>query len=228
MSEDSTKQTLTEIERKLIAFCEQKWFLTGTLPTPETLREKFDLSAKQINGILNNELVQQSFEGRGIPTIQGRDLTPTQILVLNAIINPSETRSERKILSDAGITAATMAGWRRDPRVQEYLLQRTEQLLGASIPDAHLALVDKVRAGDMSALKFYYEITGRYTGQNAGMDPRTLLEQVFGIIARYVKDPQVLMGISTEFMALAGIDSSSTLNSEAPVAGVIVNELEGL
>lgn len=218
---------LSEQYRKIIAYCEQKWFLGGVLPTPETLASTFHLSQREIKRFLDDELVQQSFDGRGIPVIQGRDLTPTQLLVLNAIINPSETRSERKILQDTGITAATMAGWRRDPRVQEYMLQRTEQLLGASIPDAHMALVDKVRAGDMSALKFYYEITGRYTGQNAGMDPRALLEQVFGIIARYVKDPQVLMGISTEFMALAGIDASTTLSNEAPVAGVIVSELEG-
>lgn len=212
---------LSENYRKIIAFCEQKWFLGGVLPTPETLAGTFHLSQKEIKRFLDDELVKQSFEGRGIPVINGRDLTPTQILVLNAIINPSETRSERKILSDASITAATFAGWRRDPKVQEYLLQRTEQLLGASIPEAHLALVDKVRAGDMSALKFYYEITGRYTGQNAGMDPRALLEQVFGIIAKYVKDPQVLMGISTEFMALAGIDASASLDNRP----VVINEL---
>jgi hypothetical protein len=229
MSEPSNKQGLSEKERRLVAFCEQEWFLRGHLPTPETLQNKFNYTARDLKRTLDSELIKKSFDSRGIPTIEGRELSPEQLTVINDIINPNDTRSERKILADAGISAKTFAGWRRDPVVQQYMLARTEQILGGAIPDAHLALVEKVRSGDMSALKFYYEVTGRYTGQNAGLDPRALLEKVFGIIAKYVDDPQALIGISTEFMALTGIDGGDKVNSGAPVAGVVVHsELEGL
>jgi hypothetical protein len=143
-------------------------------------------------------------------------------------MNLSDTRSERKKLSDLGISARTWEGWKRDPVVMEYMRERSEQILGAAIPEAHLALVDKVRAGDMSALKFYYEMTGRYTGQNNGLDPKVLLSKVFDIIAKHVTEPQILQAIASDFQLLAGVDQVGTVSStQPPVAGEVLEVTGG-
>lgn len=219
-------QTLSDKERRLIAYVEQQWFLEGSLPTPETLCEKFNYRPKALKEVLESELVKKSFDARGIPTIEGRELTPDQISAINEILNFSDTRSERKKLADMGISAKTWAGWRNNPAFKEYMLQRTEAILGGAIPDAHMALVERVRAGDMGALKFYYEMSGRYTGQGNGLDPKALLNRVFEIISLHVKDPNVLTAIAGELLGLTNVDQGSSLNSIPPVAGQVVANRE--
>jgi hypothetical protein len=214
---------LTEQQRSLLSYCEQQWFLHGRLPVAKVLCEKFKLKPSTLNEWLQSEIFKLNFEARGIPTIHANELTAEQTTVINAMLNLSDTRSERKKLSDLNISARTWEGWKRDPVVMEYMRERSEQILAGAIPDAHLALVDKVRAGDITALKFFYEMTGRYTGQTNGMDPRALLTKVFDIIAKHVTQPEVLQAIATEFQLLAGVDRVGSIKKEAPVAGQIVS-----
>lgn len=221
---------LTETQRNLLSYCEAQWYLHGKLPTPKALCDKYKLKPSTLNEWLKTEEFKLNFEARGIPTIHANELTAEQITVINTMLSLSDTRSERKKLSDMGIQARTWEGWKRDPVVMEYMREVSERLLADAIPDAHLALVDKVRAGDMSALKFYYEMSGRYTGQNNGVDPKALLGKVLDIISKHVTDPEVLQSIATDFMLLAGVDrlgNMSTKLEQPPVAGEVVHELGG-
>lgn len=219
---------ITELERKLIAHCEHSWFLKGVLPTPETLRTEFNLSQKRLNELLESEVVQANFKERGIPTIQGRSLTPDQLTAINTILNFTDTRSEKKKLADLGISQTTWNGWRQNPAFKEYLLQRTESILGDSIPDANMALVERARNGDLGAIKLVYEMTGRYRGNETGIDPRALLNKVLEIISIHVQDPETLLKISNDFAKLAGVASNDTVNTNPPVAGeVIRSQIEG-
>jgi len=183
------------------------------------------LTPKAVTAFLEKPEIKQSFEARGIPTIEAMGLTAQQVQVINLVLNLSDTRSERKKLSDENVTARVWEGWKKDPKVREYMRVRSEQILEGAIPEAHLALVDRVRSGDITALKFYYEMTGRYTGQQAGMDPRVLLTKVFDIITKHVQNPIALQAIAEDFKVLAGLDSGGCLNTmQAPVAGEIVSD----
>lgn len=216
---------LNDKERKIISYCEQQWFLQGVLPTPETLCDKFNITHRAIKQFLDNEEVQQSFDARGIPTISGRDLTPEMITALNTMLNVYDRRSERKKLADMGLTERKWDSWRRDPKVQEYMATRTEQILSGALPDAHLALVERVRNGDLGALKFYYEMTGRYTGQGSNLDIRDLLNRVFEVISLHVKDPATLTALAGGILGLAGIDPPATMNSEMDISQIPVAEV---
>lgn len=214
---------LTERDRRIIAYCEQAWFLHSKRPSLSDLASRFNMSTKAVESFFSNEIVQKSFEGRGVPILQISEISSDQILVINTMLNLSDTRSERKKLADFGVSAATWEGWKKDPKIADYMRNRSEQILAGAIPDAHLALVDKVRAGDMSALKFYYEMTGRYTGRDAGLDPRALLTKVFDIIAKHVQQPEILQAIATDFTLLAGVDQLGNMESNSPpVAGEVV------
>lgn len=211
-------------ERQIVNFLEMEWFLKGSLPTPKTLSEKFDMTQAAVGSFLNRAETKASLAARGMPQVAHiSGLSPEQVGFINQWCNLSDTRSERKKLSDAGITAKQWDGWKQDPKVKAYIAARAEEILGGAIPDAHLALVDKVRAGDMGALKFYYEMTGRYTGQQNGIDPRQLLNKVFDIIAKHVNNPIALDNIAKDLMGLVGsVDPGANVNTEAPVAGVVV------
>lgn len=212
-----------EKERQIIGYIESQWFLRGSRPTPQELAEKFQMTQQSIGTFLEREEVKASLTSRGIAPIEANDLTADQIRVINLILNLSDTRSERKKLADENISARTWEGWKKNPKVRAYMQARAEDILGAAIPDAHLALVDRVRTGDISALKFYYEMTGRYTGQNQGLDPKILLSKVFDIITRHVQNPIVLEAIAADFRLLAGLDQTASINNvQPPVAGEVV------
>lgn len=204
---------LTEKERNLIAYCEQAWFLEGRLPTPETLIEKFDYTPKALNQVLHDEEVVKSFEARGMPIVEGRDLTPEQITVINTMLNLADQRSERKKLSEMGISAKTWAGWKKNPKVQAYIARRSTSLLRESLPDAHLALVDNVRRGDLGSLKFLYEVTGTYTGNEKQLDIRMILEKVLEIIQTHVTEPATLLAIANDFKLLVALDKPGTIDT---------------
>lgn len=220
---------LTELERRIVAKCEFSWFLGSSLPTPETLREEFNLTQKGLNEILQSEGFKKSCEARGIPVIEGRTLTPDQLTAINTILNFADPRSEKKKLQDMQISQATWNGWRQSKAFKEYFLQRTEGILGDSIPDIHMALVDRARNGDLGAIKMVYEMTGRYKQDQGELNPRALVEKVFEIITQVVTDPAQLTAISDRFALLIGVDPSGTITNEPPVAGVVVqSQLEGL
>lgn len=219
---------ISELERRVIAYAEHRWFLRGSLPTPEEVAVEFNLSRKKTNELLESEVVVQNFKERGIPLIAGRTLTPEQVTAINVILNFTDPRSEKKKLQDMGISQAQWNGWRQSPAFKEYFLQRTEDILGSSIPDANMALVERARNGDLGAIKLVYEMTGRYRGAESGLDPKALLNKVLEIISIHVQDPQTLMAISQDFAKLAGVATPDTITNNPPVAGVVVpNQLEG-
>ena len=203
---------LTEQESRLIAFCEQQWFLSGKLPTPEQLSKTFSISHKKLNELLTK--LKDSFEERGMPVIEGRSLTPEQITLANTMLNLADQRSNRKKLQDAGVTPTKWDGWMQDPDMKEYMMTRSKQILEGALPDAHLALVENVKRGDLGSLKFYYEVSGFYTGKENQIDVRQILNKVLEILMIHVTDPEVLKKISRDLALLVGLDSPAKVETQ--------------
>lgn len=217
-------RVLSELERNLINYCETEWFLKGSLPTPERLCEEFKLTPKALNKILEEEIVQKSFTGRGMPVIEGRDLPVEQITAINTILNMTDSRSQKKKLQDMGISAQQWNGWKQSKQFKAYYAKRVEQIFGDALPDVHMALMDRAVNGDLGALKFYYEITGHYTGDGRAVDLKMILEQVFKIISMHVRDSSQLSAIAGDLLKLAGVDSVANVEPEPPVAGEVVSQ----
>ena len=206
--------TLSELERNLINFCETRWFLEGSLPTPETLQEKFRLTPKALQKILSKDLVVKSFEGRGMPVVEGRTLSPDQITAINTVLNKADGRSDAKKLRDMGVSPQQWAGWKQRADFKEYYRKRAENIFNEALPDAHLALVDRVSNGDLGAIKFYYEVTGHYTSEGKAVDLKMVLNRVFEIISLHIKNPEQLAAIGGDLLKLAGIDQPDIVVEE--------------
>lgn len=218
-------EVLSELERNLINFCEIEWFGKGSLPTPETLCDKFKLTPHALNKVLNKELVVKSFEGRGMPIVEGRELPVEQITAINEILNTTDTRSQKKKLQDLGISAQQWNGWKQNVAFKAYYKKRVEQIFGDALPDVHMALMDRAVNGDLGALKFYYEITGHYTGDGKAVDMKMILEQVFKIISMHVKDSHQLSAIAGDLLKLAGVDPVA--NMDTVQGETVPNQLQG-
>lgn len=116
-------------------------------------------------------------------------LQPLQLLVANTMLDLVDTRSQKKKLQDLGVSTMLYNLWLKDPIFQTFLQERAEAMLGENQHEAHLALLDKVRMGDMKAIQYYNEMTGRYapasstnSGTTIALDFKNLMIRVLEII----------------------------------------------
>lgn len=203
------EKALTSKDHELLTFIEQEYLLHGMVPTKEATVTRGVCSAVKYDAFFANPLARKALLVRGIsltPNATGV-LTPEQLASANLMLDLRDNRSQRNKLKDLGVPTQKWEAWLRDPAFQSYLQQRAENLLGDNLHESHLALVDRVRSGDVNAIKYYNEITGRYIpASTAKVDVNAVLMRVLEIIQKYVRDPEVLSGMAEELLALSTIN----------------------
>lgn len=197
--------TFNEKQWNLVNFIEQDYLATGKLPTFERVSAVGLLNDRKYwTDFFNSEEVRTALLGRGIKLGGTEVLTEEQLTAVNVMLDLRDTRSQKKKLADLGIATQKWEAWLRDPGFQNYLRQRAEAILGDNTHEAALALVDRVRSGDTNAIKFYYEITGRYApSKGTDINLPALLMRILEIIQKHVSDAEVMGAISEEFLTLA-------------------------
>lgn len=221
-----------------ISLMDQFWAINGRLMTEEESVERYLFEEGEFAGLIGKESVRNALEQRGIsgkalakhsppvgnqkvpgPSWVDSALTPHQLLVANAMLDLVDTRSEKKKLQDLKVSTKTYAKWLADPVFYNYMRERAEALLGTTQHEAHLALIDKVKAGDLGAIKYFNEITGRFISQsgqfgttvNVGLggnksESRQILIEVLEIIQDEVTDPETAVRIADRFKMLINRD----------------------
>ena len=186
------------------AFVEHYFNQIGKLPSMERLKSEFP-KVTQAKLQTDLKIAAVKLEAKGYGVAQRQYLTPTQLSVANSMLNLSDRRSNTKKLADFGVSPATYANWKKDPAFNNYLRQRSEAMLGDSIGDVHLALIESATSGDVSAIKLFYEITGRHhAGAQQNMNVQTMLISVIESVQRHVKDPSVLQAIASDLQIVTG------------------------
>lgn len=202
--------TLTNKQHDLLNFIEQVWYLNGALPTKEVTVGRGICSGPLYEESLKNETFRTAMDSRGISVRSLDDadngvLTEEQLAAANTMLDLRDNRSQKKKLSDLGIPTQKWEAWLRDAAFQAYLRQRAENILGDNLHESHLALVDRVRSGDINAIRYYNEITGRYTPRSdSQIDVNLILLRVLETIQRHVKDPATLEAIGNDLASLTG------------------------
>jgi len=203
---------LTANEISLLNYIEQEYLLHGSVPTEERC-----LSVGVVKDInvyrraYKKSDFREALEERGIPLYNLGDpesgsyvLTPNQLVAANVMLDLRDNRSQKKKLQELGIPTQTWEAWLRDPAFQHYIRTRAENILGDNIHESHLALVDRVRSGDVAAIKYFNEITGRYVPAATGqVDVAQVLMRVLEVIQRFVLDPATQSLIADELLTIA-------------------------
>jgi hypothetical protein len=147
-------------------------------------------------------------------TWQEKTLSPLQLIAVNTMLDLIDQRSEKKKLQDLAISSVTWQTWLKDPVFSKYLHERAEAMLGDHQHEAQLALLDKIRMGDINAIKYYNEMTGRYvpqtntgTGTTQLTDFKQLLIRILEVINDEVEDSEVAFRIADRFRGLIGIQA---------------------
>lgn len=211
-----TAEVMNSDQYSLLLFCEQMFLMTGRLPDESTCAAaghsgavyKKCIKLPVFNLGLSQRGIRPYNELRGDGSVS-RQLSPEQLQAANIILDQNDNRSRKKKLSDLKIPTERWETWLRDPAFQEYLHVRGEAVLGDHSHDAMLSLVKRVQVGDIAAIKYYHEITGRFIpSRERGVDPQQVLLRVMEIIQRRVGDPQVQMLIADDLIELAKESSS--------------------
>jgi hypothetical protein len=85
--------------------------------------------------------------------------------------------------------------------------KRAEQLIGENQHEVDLALLDRVRSGDLKAIEYYNELTGRFVRERANsgtsnIDVQSIIISILEIIDDEVHDNATALRISERLRSL--------------------------
>ncbi len=250
-SVDEPSNALTEDELQFVTFCHQIYALEGTILSQESARQVLHMPPKEYDRLMASPLVLAALEERGVNAppvgksgevvqlsewsrkLKLESLTPQQLIVANSMLDLVDTRSQKKKLQDYNVSTQTYNMWLRDPVFQQYMRDRAESMLGENQHEAHLALLDKVRMGDIKAIELYYEMQGMYTrasasqvsSQQVQVDVQNLIVSIIEIITDEVDDFATASRIADRMKGLiqARTIANELVNSHVASDGTVLH-----
>jgi hypothetical protein len=239
---------LTAQQIQLLDFCEQYWNLHSTVPSEDFCAEN-GLDRRFYQKAFKNPDFRDALLARGVrirgvtlgndPFTKMNALTAEQLTVANVLLDMNDNRSRKKKLTDLGVSSAQLNAWYRDPAFQHYMRMRTEGLVGAEgESEANLALLNALRNGDLSAVKYYNELTGKYRpgAKDDNVDVGRLLQLFIEVIQRHVESADTRDLIAQDLMQIAkGMQAAKSnilgpvqLPSQVGITGGAVNDMAAL
>jgi hypothetical protein len=182
---------------------------SGEFPSAQVIYEKLHRTypLEKVEEVLNDPEDVAKLEKAGVKSLApvGGVLTPTQILVANKIFNFQDKDSIRMFLEGIGVTTAQYYAWLRDPVFVEHLNKRASDLYKDADHIAYRQLVRAMEAGDMSSVKMFLEMKGKYAKNiNMNVNVEAMMANIVEIVVKHVQDPDVLDAIAKDFEELDG------------------------
>lgn len=189
---------------KAMPWFESFWHRMGRYPANDEIMGYFKFTLEQVELLNLSPYWEKCLHERGIRLPNQTNLTATQIAAISLITNFSDRRSIPAKLAAIGVTEEQINGWYKDKEFQEELRVRTDAVLDNSYPEAQAALIRQIQKGNFSAIKFYYEITGRATSPEQ-LNVKQAMQHLIEAVQKHVSDPETLQAIATEVRALSSL-----------------------
>lgn len=196
--------------RNSIAVIWMEYQVSGRLITaPVEIAEKLDLEIIYVEKIMKAPQFKLALEARGLP-VGGKalGLTYEQAMALQIILDPSDGLTLQKKLKKAGVSATRYRTWMRNPNFRHHVEEVAGNLIHEHLPDMMVQLVGKATEGDLNAIKYSFEVSGRHdpaanARRQGNIDVMVVLSRMQEIIQRHVKDPETVLAIAEDFRLLA-------------------------
>lgn len=227
---NSNSEIVDEQLYKFANWCEQWYHTSGNLPDEQTALAVGFL-APSYRRWITDAWLNSALKERGIATYLDRDiegnssavLTAQQLNAVTVMLDLNDHRPRSKKLADLKIKSSTYESWLRDPVFNNYIRTRGENLLSLNGHDARASLLSRVRAGDLGAIKYFDEITGRYVpDRGKGVDIQTLILQVVEVIQKEVPDTAVQQRISAGLLELMVKATGGTYEGKPIIPATLV------
>lgn len=190
------------------------------------LDQDASLRKEDVELVWGSSKFQRALSDRGIKTTQNPNLTLRQETFLQAYLNPLNMLTPQVLAKRMKIGLNEIDGWMRQKEFAAAMAAKSEDNLKKFLPMADAALGQKVQEGDMKAITFLNQLTGRFDpNAKQNLDVPALLMQVQDIILRHVLDPAVKRNIARELIALASGQSHFAALPEPASASIEVESI---
>lgn len=160
--------------------------------------------------IMGTKAFKAACEARGIATENRPGLTVEQDLALSIILDPSAGKSLTTRLKKAGVSMAKYKAWKKQPVFKAHLDAIGSSILKELETDMMVTLGGLGADGDLNAIKFAYEVTGRHDPtQKQVMNAQELVVQFIGIIQKHITDPELLQAVGNDLLMLASASGAA-------------------
>lgn len=192
-----------QFTKKVLPWVETFWHNNKRYPSDTDLCTRFGFDSLDLQRLHSSKFYDECLRVRGI-TRNSSDLSDKQVAAISLITNFSDVRPNAAKLAAIGVTAEEYNGWLSNPAFKMELTSRADDILDNVYPEAQAALAKKVKTGDINALKFYYEITGRAQSPEA-VNLKMTMVRLIEAVQKHVKDPAILQAIAGEINAVAPV-----------------------
>lgn len=169
---------------------------------------------------------QKSLADRGIGVSGDGLLSLRQETFLQAYLNPLNLLAPQVLAKRMRIGVAELDGWMREKSFAAAFKVKSAENLERFLPLADQALGQLVQSGDMRAISFLNQLTGRFDPNARNqVDVAGLLLMVQDIVLRHVRDPVTKRNIGRELVALAQGNSSVSVIPEPVSDDILVSEM---
>tara|TARA_R110000764_G_scaffold92360_1_gene175670 strand:+ start:405 stop:1145 length:741 start_codon:yes stop_codon:yes gene_type:complete len=177
----------------------------GFFVEPQTVMDQDEtLVREELDIVWGSTKFQKSISDRGIRTTSDPNLSLRQETFLQAYLNPLNLKPPQTIAKQLKISTTELDGWMRDKHFGGAMSSKSEDNLKKYLPLADQALGQLVQQGDMKAITFINQLTGRFDpNARQSLDVPALMMQIQDIVLRNVRDPIVKRNIARELVALA-------------------------
>lgn len=198
----------------------------GFFVEPQTVKDQDqELEMEQIELVWQTSKFQRSLQDRGIATTKNPNLTLRQEMFLQAYLNPMNMKPPQTIAKQQKISIPELDGWMRQKHFAEAMSAKSEENLRKFLPLADQALGQLVQQGDMKAITFVNQMTGRFDpNRSQAIDTVALLLAVQDIVLKHVRDPITKRNIGRELMAMAQGQHSATVIPEPMPDDIMAEE----
>lgn len=170
---------------------------------------------KRITRLLNSDDVYTGLSRRGIAWPRPYDpertdaltvLSPQQQHAVLIVTDPTRSDSLRKRLELVGISYQTYRNWMKQPAFGNAIRALSEDVLQDNLASVHTSMTSKAMAGDVTAARLVYELSGRHDPAKQQMlDFSRIIGLVLESLTRHVTDPIILERLGTDLdVILAG------------------------
>lgn len=142
---------------------EEYWHANKEYPNDTWIISEFGFTKDQCMFLNNSKFWLQSLDRRGIrrPETPVASLSPEQVAAIALITNYSDRRPVTARLEAMGVTQEMLHGWQSDPAFKRELEARARDTFQNIAPVAEIRLAQAIDKGNLNAIKFYFEVTGK-------------------------------------------------------------------
>ncbi len=224
--------------RKILETYDYLWHVNKAIPDVDAIVAMVPYRRATVVIAMEKPIFGKLLKERGVPVRLTNGLTTQQALVVKLMIDPTYRRGPREKLKSLGIAYTTYRAWLRQPVFYNFLNGLAEDGLREHNGDALVALTNKAIAGDIQAIKLYFEVSGRHDpAKQQQLNVSQVLTTIFEVMTTHITDSELLAKIGQDFQARFGrLDAAQQRAQEVfpqppvddlrPVQGVVLGRVE--